>query len=248
MNYSLNYFLGFSLFILLFSLPVEEGERDTISADPQSHESWNSLLKKHVDDNGNVNYRDFLGDIGLLANYIKALGNNPPTDSASKEEKLVYYINLYNAATVKLILDNYPLKSIKDIKSPWGRKWIKVGENTISLNTIEHKIIRKLGEPRIHFAVNCASFSCPKLINKAFTLDNLEELLDSASKDFINDPTRNRITADSAEISEIFKWYTSDFTSNGTLIDYINQYRKVPIKAGTKLKYLKYDWSLNEMK
>ncbi|MGI9545725.1 MAG: DUF547 domain-containing protein, partial [Flavobacteriaceae bacterium] len=221
------------------------------NCDPQeikSHESWDALLQKYVDDEGNVDYLGFKKEESELDQYLAYLAQNAVVDEDSKEEKLVYYINLYNAATVKLILDNYPTGSIKDIKSPWDRKWIKVGEKVLSLGAIEHKILRKLNEPRIHFAINCASYSCPKLSNRAYSRDRLEEQLDAATSEFVNDAKRNRISKSGAEISQIFKWYKSDFTKNGSLVDYVNQYSKIDIDAATKVRYIKYDWSLNEAK
>ncbi len=212
------------------------------------NDSWNTLLRKHVDPEGSVNYRGFAEDRAQLEEYLAYLGENSPGESATKEEKLVYYINLYNAATVLLIVENYPVGSIKEIKSPWERKWIKVGSKTLSLNAIEHKMLRKLDEPRIHFAINCASYSCPKLHNKAYTLENLESLLDKAAREFINDPKHNRIDGDSAEISQLFKWYKADFTTKGSLVEYLNRYSETPIQEDTKIQYIKYDWSLNENK
>ena len=218
------------------------------NANSITHESWNELLQQYVDQEGNVDYKGLKNEEGSLDEYLNLLANNAPAISANRNEKLVYYINLYNAATVKLILDHYPVKSIKDIKSPWDKKWVIVGDEKLSLGAIEHKILRKLDEPRIHFAINCASYSCPKLSNRAYTITNLEDQLEAATRDFVNDPKRNKISADNAEISEIFKWYKSDFTENGSLTAYINQYANEPIGPNTKLKYIKYDWSLNEIK
>ena len=248
------YNLSILLFLILqpvyFSGDHEEGFKASglMEVSLELHKSWDSLLRKYVDSDGNVDYRSFKNDEAVLDQYLEALSGQSPSKSASREEILVYYINLYNAATVKLILTNYPMQSIKEIKGPWEKKWIKVGEKTISLGHIEHKILRKLDEPRIHFAINCASYSCPKLINKAFTNENLEKLLDQASRDFVNDKKRNRVGAESAEVSEIFKWYKSDFTKSGSLLDYINLYSDVRIQDGIKIKYIQYDWSLNEAK
>ncbi|WP_394750313.1 DUF547 domain-containing protein [Spongiimicrobium salis] len=213
------------------------------------HGPWNSLLKKYVNDQGNVDYKGFAQDADALNAYLTTLAQNVPEESAPKNEKLAYYINLYNAATVKLIIDNYPTTSIKRIKSPWGKKIVPIGNEKVSLGDIEHKILRKMNEPRIHFAINCASFSCPKLVNKAFTAAQMEQQLEAASIDFVNDTTRNIITADKAQLSEIFKWYKKDFTEKGTsLKDYINKYAKTTISPKAKVSYLKYDWSLNEAK
>lgn len=216
--------------------------------DKPDHTPWNVLLKKYVDDDGNVNYKGFQNDIQALEAYLKTLANNPPSKSWSKNERLAYYINLYNAATVKLIVDNYPVISIKDIPNRWKKEWIAVGKGITSLNDIEHKVLRKMNEPRIHFAINCASYSCPKLLNTAFTAQNMERLLSKTAVDFVNDTKRNRFQKGSAELSRIFRWYKSDFTENGSLLEYINQYLNNPIDKKATIEYLDYDWSLNETK
>jgi len=212
------------------------------------HKSWDQLLNRFVEQNGNVNYRGFKKESETLNRYLEQLGSNTVNENWSKNKKLAYFINLYNAATIKLILDNYPLKSITDIKKPWDKKWIKYGGELISLGQIEHKILRKMDEPRIHFAINCASFSCPKLLNKAYTEDKLDKQLDRAAKDFINDPSRNILSENKVQLSKIFKWYKKDFESNGSLIAYLNQYVKSSINPDTKIEYIKYNWSLNEIK
>ncbi len=211
------------------------------------HSKWDGLLKKYVDDRGNVDYNSFAKDISELQNYLDHLAKNRPMDMAPKPEKLAYYINLYNAATVKLILDNYPTKSIKDIKNPWGKDIVQMGGEKVSLGDLEHKILRKMDEPRIHFAINCASYSCPKLLNKAFTANNLEILLERTAKDFINDPQRNVLTKEKASLSQIFNWYKKDFTKNGSLIDYLNKYAAQKLTSNTRISYLNYNWGLNEI-
>jgi len=224
-------------------------EKDTPIISEEKTDIWNELLVKYVNTNGDVDYKGFLKDKEKLQLYLDDMATNSPQNKWSKEEKLVYYINIYNAGTVKLILDNYPIKSIKDIKKPWAKEIIKIGENTFSLGDIEHKILRKMNEPRIHFAINCASYSCPKLINKAFTISNIEKMLERATVDFINDSKQNKITADKLQLSNIFKWYKKDFTDKGiSLIDYINPYIKIDIEEKANISYLKYDWSLNEAK
>lgn len=222
-------------------IPVKE-----VLAKVPSHKAWDVLLQKYVDNAGNVDYGAFRNSKTELSSYLEVLANNDPQSDWSKNEKLAYYINLYNAATVKLILDNYPTKSIKDIKKPWGSDIVKIGEDLVSLGYIEHKVLRKMDEPRIHFAINCASYSCPKLVNKAFTVEGMEEQLEAATKDFVNDTTRNQFTPEEAKLSEIFRWYKGDFTDDGTLKEYINAYLVTPMRANTKIKYLKYNWNLNE--
>jgi len=218
------------------------------SAAPISKATWGELLNKHVDSKGNVSYSNFKNDEKTLQSYLDFMAKNKPSQSASKNEKLAYYINVYNASTVKLILNNYPVNSIKDIKGPWDQKWVKIGNETLSLGHIEHKILRKMNEPRIHFAINCASYSCPKLFNKMFTAGNMEQMLEQASKDFVNDTTRNQF-GEKAKLSKIFKWYKGDFTANGgSVLEYIAKYSSNKINTKSKIEYLDYDWSLNKKK
>ncbi|HMB63936.1 MAG TPA: DUF547 domain-containing protein [Eudoraea sp.] len=211
------------------------------------HSAWNTLLKKYVDTAGNVDYKSLKNDKNKLDEYLGYLAGNVPSGSDEKE-KLAYYINLYNAATVKLILDHYPVKSIKDINAPWDKKWVHLGEKLVSLGDIEHKILRRMNEPRIHFAINCASYSCPKLLNEAFTSSQLELQLQKAARDFVGDPSRNKIASDRLQLSNIFKWYIKDFTENSALVVYIDQLSDTAIAADAKIDYLKYDWSLNEIR
>jgi len=159
---------------------------------------------------------------------------------------LAYYINLYNANTIKLIVDNYPVMSIKKINNPWTKKRIKIGGKAFSLSEIENDILRKMNEPRIHFGINCASVSCPRLLNTAYNSENVMALLEQSAKGFINNPVKNKISAKSAQLSKIFKWYKDDFTKNGTLENYINHYSDIKMKTGTTVDYLEYDWNLNE--
>ncbi len=212
------------------------------------YSTWDTLLKKYVDDEGNVDYKNFRKEIGLLNSYLDQQTKNPVSEYETKESKLVYYINLYNAATVKLILDNYPLGSIKDLKGPWNRQVVTIRNKQLSLGDIEHNILRKMDEPRIHFAINCASYSCPKLLNEAFTVEKLEDLLEKSARNFVNDPKRNVITKEKAMLSQIFKWYKKDFTNKVSLTDYINQYSTIKITKETSIEFINYDWSLNASK
>lgn len=210
------------------------------------HSAWEVLLQEYVNDNGDVAYARFKTHEKELTQYLDYLAENAPATTWTRNETLAYYINLYNAATVALILKHYPTESIRDIWRPWGQEWARIGDKTISLGDIEHKILRKMNEPRIHFAINCASFSCPKLKNKAYTAEKLEAQLHSATEDFINDPTRNILSSNALQLSAIFKWYKGDFTGKNTLINYIQPYSRITIAADAKITYLSYDWRLNE--
>jgi hypothetical protein len=210
------------------------------------HTQWNALLSKYVSKEGKVNYKGFKKDEKALQQYLEVLQKNVPSDSWTKNEKLAYWINAYNAFTVQLILDHYPVKSIKDIKDPWGKEFIAIGNETYSLEDIEHEILRKMNEPRIHFAINCASYSCPNLLNQAYTTENMDEQLDTAAKHFVNDTSKNSISKEAVEISKIFDWFSGDFKINGTLEQFLNKYSDVNINKNVKIKYKEYNWSLNE--
>lgn len=211
-----------------------------------NHEQWNSLLQKFVTSDGNVNYTDFKNKQEELNTYISYLSAHTPNANWSKNETLAYWINAYNALTIDLILKHYPVKSIKDIKNPWKQKLWTLGGKTYSLDYIEHSILRKLNEPRIHFAIVCASYSCPKLLNTAYSPANLEEQLTKATKYFLEDTARNQISTSEIKLSKIFKWFASDFKQNGSLIDFLNLYSKITIDAHAKKSYLDYNWSLND--
>ena len=211
---------------------------------------FNDLLQKHVSKNGIVDYKSFKTDEQKLDTFLSYLEITSPEKTWSKNKQKAFWINAYNAYTIKIILENYPLKSIMDIKqegnSAWKIPFAKVGGKTYTLDYIEHEILRKtVFDPRIHVGVNCASGSCPKLSNTAFTEENIDSELSRLMKDFINDSSRNKISKDSIEISSIFHWFKDDFTKNGSLITYLNTYSKTEINTNAKISYLKYDWSLN---
>lgn len=213
------------------------------------HQLWNELLKKHVSDNGNVNYSDFKKDHKELLGYIRILQIthekvNIKIDR-TKDELLAYWINAYNALTVDLIIRNYPTNSIKDIKDPWDQRLWEFGDKWYNLNDIEHQILRKMNEPRIHFAIVCASVSCPKLQNEAYTASNLEEQLTIATQGFLADTSKNEITKNRIKLSKIFKWFANDFKTEGTLVDFLNQYSDITISESAKKSFKDYDWDLN---
>ena len=211
-----------------------------------SHELFSNLLKEYVSGEGNVNYKGFKENHSKLKDYIEYLSENAPVETWSKQEKLAYWINAYNALTIDLILKHYPIKSIKDIKDPWDQGLWELGGTMYSLNQIEHDILRKMDEPRIHFAVVCASYSCPKLLNEAFTAPKLDQQLTKATKEFLNDSKRNEISRNKLKLSKIFQWFTKDFEQNGSLIDFLNLYSDIEISAKAKKSFKDYNWSLNE--
>ncbi|MBV1922408.1 MAG: DUF547 domain-containing protein [Flavobacteriaceae bacterium] len=224
---------------------VEEVIEETLT-ETFDHSIWNELLKKHVSEKGNVNYKGFKNDYTVLKSYLKSLSENIPEDTWTKEDGLAYWINAYNAFTVKLIVDRYPLESIKDIESPWDFRFIKLGKKWFTLNDIEHKILRKMDDPRIHFGIVCASFSCPKLQNKAFIASTINIQLDDATKEFLSDTSRNNLSENNIQLSKIFKWFAKDFKKEGSLIDFLNKYSEITITQNAKKSFKAYNWDLNE--
>lgn len=234
------------LFIILFTFLGD--------INPVQHGEWDALVKKHVAQDGMVDYAGFVKDKKALQHYVDYLSTHQPSAKWSKNEKLAYWINAYNAFTVKLIVDHYPVKSIKDIKkgipfvnSVWDIPFIPMGKEKVDLNYIEHSILRKeFKDPRIHAAINCASFSCPLLRNEAYTANEIDRQLEDAMRKFINDPQRNQVDKSSVKISKIFSWFSGDFKLNGaSVIDYLNKYAKKSIDYNAKMDYLDYDWDLN---
>ncbi len=221
-----------------------------------SHQQWDKLLKKYVNHSGLVNYKGLQKDQADLNAYLKTLSDNVPQDNWSEDEKKAFWINAYNAFTVSLILKHYPVKSIKDIagniykiNTPWDLKFVTIGGKKYDLNNIEHSILRKkFNDPRIHFALVCASISCPRLRNEAYTAARLNAQLEDAGRGFLNDKSKNKVAADKAEVSKYFSWYKGDFTKNSSLPDYINKYSQTKINADTKICSLDYNWNLNEQK
>ena len=213
------------------------------------HQLWDELLQKHVSNVGIVNYKSFKTDHKKLLDYIYVLSLLYKSDnfqSLSKNDKLAFWINAYNAMTVDLILRNYPVKSIKEIKDPWKQRLWKLTDIDYNLGEIEHQILRKMNEPRIHFAIVCASVSCPKLQNKAFTASKLDEQLTNATREFLSDTSKNSIAQNNLELSKIFQWFSKDFKQNGSLIHFLNQYSNIKISEKAKIKFKDYNWNLNE--
>jgi len=210
-----------------------------------NHSIWDGLLKSNVSNDGSVNYSGIKTDINKLNEYLTLLSENTPETSWSKNKTKAYWINAYNAFTIKLILDNYPLGSITDLHNgkPWDVKWIELSDKAYSLNDIEHVILRPTyKDARIHFAVNCAAKSCPKVWNKAWTEENIEAALDKLTKEFIANTAANQISKDKVSISKIFDWYKEDF---GDLVQFLNKYSSTQIAPDATVSFNDYNWKLN---
>lgn len=215
---------------------------------PQKKGPWGVLLKKHVDENGFVDYEGFKRDRSTLDVALDRLRNGKPSASASDKEKIAYWINVYNAFTIDLILRNRPLESINDIEEPFDRKFIEIGKEKYSLNDVEKGILlEEFDDPRIHYAVNCASVSCPPLRAEPYRGMKLEEQLKDQAVRFVNDKEKNRLSKDRVRISKLYDWYRDDFTRKGSLVEHLDRYSKdVDISKDAEVDFLEYDWGLNE--
>lgn len=238
------------------------------SALDHSHKAWTNLLSTYQTADGLVRYQKLKADIAADAKhpfltYLKDLQavSESEFNGWSKDDQKAFLINAYNALTVKLIVDNYPVKSIKKIgglfKKPWGIEFFSLlGGKIKSLDPIEHEWLRPMYKDyRIHAAVNCASISCPPLRREAFLGARLNAQLDDQMQKWLADKTRNQIDASAKvfKLSKIFDWYKKDFETWGSgVVPVVMNFIKPPldrsIASQVKIEYLDYDWNLNEAK
>ena len=245
----------------------------------QSHAVWDALLKRHVvvAQNGNssrVDYAALHADQSALQAYLYSLSSvtQPEFLGWTREQRLAFLINAYNAFTLKLVLTRYPdLKSIKDLgsllQSPWKKAFFSLLGAERSLDDVEHGLIRAPGafdEPRIHFAVNCASIGCPMLRGEAFVPERLDAQLEDSARRFLGDRSRNRYDPVSGklEVSRIFDWYRADFEQGNRGTSSVPQFlaryadllaegaeARAAVRQGqAPIRHLDYDWSLNDAK
>jgi hypothetical protein len=226
------------------------------------HTSWDQFLQNYrvmgTDGIARVRYGAVrTQDAQALRAYLTILQKIEPT-RLSKPQALAYWVNLYNATTVNLILRNYPLASIRDIKpgffsfGPWNEKILTVAGVAMSLNDIEHRVLRPLwaNDPRIHYVVNCASYGCPDLPERALTEQNQEPILQNAAIAFINHPRAMRVKEGKLILSSIYDWYAKDFDVEGGVVMHLQRYanaknRPMLKDADISIEY-QYGWSLND--
>lgn len=235
----------------MIDLPTKDVPK-TIDANPNfalSHDKFDVLLRRYVSSSGKVDYKGFKKEKAALEAYLKLLQNNAPQSDWSKNKEMAYWINLYNAFTIKTILDEYPVKSVMDIDGGkvWDKRTIRIGGKSYTLNDIEKKqLLKRFRDGRVHFAVNCAAASCPPLLNKAWTEDNLQRYLSKQAKAFINNATHNSLSVGSVQLSQIFNWYADDFGGKDKVLSYIQKYASTEIKSNAKVSFKTYNWSLND--
>ncbi len=222
----------------------------------QSHKAFTQVLGKYVEGN-NVDYAALKKSPDRLGAYLVSLSKVSKSEysSWSDNQKKAFLINLYNAATLKLIVDHYPVKSIKDIGNPWKLKTVKVFGKAISLDHVEHEMLREdFTDARIHFGVNCASVGCPPLRKEAFTAAKIDRQLDEQARAFLADRSKNKIDPKNGtmQLSSIFDWFEGDFVKHaGSVQQFVTPYlpKKTRDAIGgrsMKISYTDYDWSLND--
>ena len=234
-----------------------------VSMDQIDHSTWDALLRKYVDADGLVNYRSWKAEITdqqQLDSYINHLSSASLNQRASSAAKLAFWINAYNAVTIKGILREYPTSSIRNHTAKlygyniWKDLKLQVDGSAYSLDDIEHKLLRKMGEPRIHFAIVCASVGCPRLLNEAYTAEALNDQLTRNAKVFFQ--LKRNFSVDSSSrtvyLSSILDWFGADFGANTqaqlkAIAPYAPQSSRQLLESGSvRVKYLSYDWALND--
>jgi hypothetical protein len=213
-----------------------------------SPDGINRLAYNEVDEQGRQALNGYIAGLTAL-----------PISQYNRPEQFAYWINLYNALTIDTILKHYPVASIMDIdispgwftNGPWGRKLARVEGEDLSLDDIEHRILRPVWkDPRIHFAVNCASLGCPNLLPTAFTAENSEAQLEQATRDYVNHPRGARVAGGKLYLSSIFTWYGDDFGDAGATVDFLRRYAEPPLASAIRnidrFSDGGYDWKLND--
>jgi hypothetical protein len=256
--------LALSILPILTSCSRAEKSSYEIKAPQQqidhSHAAFTDVLSKHLKD-GRFDYAALNKNPAPLNAYLDTLAAVP--ESAYKkwtvDQRMAFLINLYNAATIKLIIDHYPLESIKDIggifKGPWKQDVVRLWGEIVTLDHVEHDLLRpRFDEPRIHFAVNCASIGCPDLRDEAFRAADLEKQLEEQTRKFVRDRSRNRLDAGDKTLylSPLFDWFEEDFVNASGSVEkvvapYFNEKDRAVIRRGDMdIEHTDYDWSLNE--
>ena len=226
------------------------------------HAAWDSFLQKYLSERDGVNLLDYAAaadDRQSLQDYLAQLGAIK-IGEYNRGEQRAFWINLYNALTAETILAHYPVESIRDIDispgflsdGPWGKKMFSLENESLSLDEIEHRILRPIWkDARIHYAVNCASIGCPNLATRAFTTENAEELLEAGARDYVNHPRGASAAGGELQISSIYKWFIADFGDDDAgIIMHLKKYATSPLReqleSVSSIADDNYDWSLND--
>jgi len=225
-----------------------------------THAAFTEILKTHMR-GSRFDYAALKEDPDKLITYLDTLAavKRSEYDAWTREQQMSFLINLYNAATLKLVIDHYPIESIREIggllRSPWKQSVVRMFGEMVTLDHVEHEVLRPdFKEPRIHFAVNCASIGCPDLRSEAIRAVDLDRQLEEQTQAFLSDRTRNHFDAENKtlHLSPIFKWYSEDFVeSSGSIATFVAPYlsdrEQATIEQGDiRIRHTDYNWNLNE--
>ncbi|MDE1240840.1 DUF547 domain-containing protein [Vibrio aestuarianus] len=221
-----------------------------------SHQVWQTTLDSYLIKDNHNNLFDYKNvnskDKTRLEQYISQLSKLDPREY-TKAEQYAYWVNLYNALTVNLVVDNYPISSITKLRGlfsfgPWEQKIITINQKELTLNDIEHRILRPIWkDPRTHYAINCASLGCPNLQEQAFTAKNTQPLLEKSATEFINSKKGVKLTNDKLVLSSIYDWFSEDFGTKQQLFQHLARYNKTLKDTERDVSY-QYDWKLNDVR
>lgn len=210
-----------------------------------SHDEWSSLLRRNTSVNGTIDYSGFKLDKKQFEAYTTKLSNTVITNNWTQDEQKAYWINVYNAFSIKLVMDNFPVKDINDLDKPFKNEFFEINREMMSLNDVE-EIIADFKDPRLLLVLNKNSKSGIRLIKIAYAANKLDEMLDKRIRLFLNNPEKNRITNETAELSPLFKIYAKDFAkANVSMIGFINNYSEGAMLNKQKIVYKDYDSKIN---
>lgn len=210
-------------------------------APPLLHQPWHDLLKRNVRDDGHLSYAELAEHDDELRGYLQSLRRAAPPADWSRQDQAAFWLNVYNAYTVYMAVQYYPVQRLSDIKvktvggyrSVWEAPEVSVGGKQYSLNQIEREILPRLlpQDPRRFLALHCAAVSSPTLLPEAYDGQRLNEQLDAQARRFINDPTRNQLRSDAVQVSSVFDWHAAEFGEASQLIAFLNRYAKLPVAS-----------------
>ncbi|WP_019947971.1 DUF547 domain-containing protein [Hymenobacter aerophilus] len=220
----------------------------------QLQQPWDELLQRHVTPDGRLDYEGLLADEDQLLGYLQSLRKvRPEAETWTPDQRQAFWLNIYNAAAANLVLENYPVASINDIRvkviggyeSPWETTVVNVGGQNYSLNQIEEKLRQQFRDPRVHFALNYGAASAAPLLAEAYTGARLSRQLDQQARRFINDPAFNQLSPEQVRLSTLFHSYAIEFGPAPQLLAFINRYAHAPVLLTARIEYLSFSWALN---
>ncbi|MCC3158365.1 DUF547 domain-containing protein [Hymenobacter sp. 15J16-1T3B] len=245
-----------SQLLLWLTLLISTGARADNNTLELLHQPWDDLLKRNVQADGRLSYADLAEHDDQLRGYLQALRRTTPQAAWSRQDQAAFWLNVYNAYTVHLAVEYYPVQRLSDIKvktvggyrSVWEAPEVNVGGKQYSLNQIEREILPRLlpQDPRRFLALHCAAASSPTLLPEAFSGPQLDAQLDAQARRFVNDATRNQLTPAAVQVSSVFDWHAAEFGDAARLVAFLNRYAQTPVAPTATVQYLPYDWSLNE--